>query len=69
MKSKDYEYNPSEGEYGISAKRKNELVEKVKNQVTKGFIAHHQILNIGQNDDELDFLYNWLDDNNIGRKI
>lgn len=65
MKSKDYEYNPSEEEYEISAKRKNELIEKVKSQVRKGFIAHHQILNIGKNDDELDFLYSWLDDNDI----
>ena len=65
MRSKDYEYMPSEKEYEISDKRKNELIEKVKDQVRKGFIAHHQILNIGENDDEFDFLYDWLDDNNI----
>ena len=65
MKSKDYEYKPSEEEYEISEKREKELIEKVKNQVRKGFIAHYQILNIGKNDDELDFLYSWLDDNDI----
>ncbi len=65
MKSKDYEYQYSNEEYEISAKRKDELIKKLKNQVRKGFIAHHQILDIGQNDDELEFLYNWLDDNDI----
>lgn len=65
MKSKDYEYMPSEKEYEIPDKRKTKLIEKVKKQIRKGFIAHHQILNIGKTDDELDFLYSWLDTNNI----
>lgn len=65
MKSKDYEYQAPEEEYQIFEKRKEELIKKVKDQVRKGFIAHHQILNIGQNDEELDFLYQWLDDNDI----
>ena len=65
MKSKDYEYQVPEEEYQISEKRKEELIKKVKSQIRKGFIAHYQILNIGQNDEELDFLYQWLDDNDI----
>ena len=65
MKSKDYEYIPPEGDYKISENRKQELIKLINNQVRKGFIAHHQILNIGQTDEELDFLYDWLDNNNI----
>lgn len=65
MKSKDYEYKFSEEKCEISEKRKEELIKKLKNQIRKGFIAHHQILGIGQNDDELNFLYGWLDDNDI----
>lgn len=65
MKPKDYEYNISEEGYEISDKRKDELIEKVKNQVRKGIIAHYQILDIGENDEELDFLYNWLDNNGV----
>ena len=65
MKSNDYEYQIPGEEYQISEKRKEELIKRVKNQIRKGFIAHHQILKIGQNDEELDFLYKWLDDNDI----
>lgn len=65
MKSKDYEYKIPEEEYQITEKRKEELVKKIKNQVRKGFIAHYQILDIGQNDEELDYIYQWLDDNDI----
>ncbi len=70
MNSKSYEYMPSEEEYEISNERKDELIRKVKDQIRKGtmadqIIAHHQILNIGENDDELDFLYDWLYDHSI----
>ena len=65
MKSRDYEYTPSEEECEISAERRDELIRKVKDQLRKGFIAHYQILDIGQNDNEYDFLYNWLDHNHI----
>lgn len=65
MKSKDYEYIPLDDEYEISDERKEILIEKVKNQISKGFIAHYQILKIGKNDEEWDFLYSWLDDNDI----
>ena len=65
MKVRDYEYKQVDEDYDISDKRKEELIEKVKNQIRKGFIAHYQILDIGKNDEELDFLYTWLDDNEI----
>ena len=65
MKSKDYEYKPIDGEYEISEARKQQLIKKVKDQVKKGFIAHYQILRIGKNDEEYDFIYDWLDENDI----
>ena len=65
MKSKDYDYTPVEQQYEIKEERKTELINKLKDQIRKGFIAHHQILNIGLNDTEYDFLYEWLDNNDI----
>ena len=65
MKSKDYEYNPIDEDYEISEKRKQELIKKVKDQVKKGFIAHYQILRIGKNDEEYNYIYDWLDENDI----
>ena len=66
MKSKDYEYRkPTDEDYEISEKRKQELIKKVKDQVKKGFIAHYQILRIGKNDEEYNYIYDWLDENDI----
>ncbi len=64
MRSKDYNYMPAE-EYEISDARKEELIQKVTDQVRKGFIAHYQVLAIGENDEEYDFIYQWLDDNDV----
>ena len=65
MKVKDYEYTHPSDDYIISEERKNEMIKELKDQLRKGTIAHFKILAIGQNDDEYDFLYNWLDENNI----
>ena len=66
MKSKDYEYRkPTDEGYEISEERKQQLIKKVKDQVKKGFIAHYQILSIGKNDEEYDYIYDWLDENDI----
>lgn len=65
MKSKDYEYGYPNDDYNIPEKRKNEMIKKVKNQIRKGFIAHYQILKIGSNDEEWDFLYDWLNRHEI----
>lgn len=65
MRVEDYEYKKNEIECEISEKRKDELLKKIRNQLQKGMIAHHQILKITDNDDELDFIYDWLDKNDI----
>lgn len=65
MRSKDYEYNYSDEEYEITEERKEQLISKIKEQIRKDSIAHYQILNIGKNDNEYEYIYEWLYDNNI----
>ena len=63
MRVEDYEFNSNGNKNEISSERADELIKKIKDQVRKGFIAHFQILDIGKNDDEYDFIYRWLDEN------
>ena len=65
MRVEDYEFNSNGNKNEISSERADELIKKIKDQVRKGFIAHFQILDIGKNDDEYDFIYRWLDENEI----
>lgn len=72
MRVKDYEYPGSADEYVLTEKRKNELIRKVKEQVQQSknegkndTIALYKVLAIGKNDEEYDFLYNWIDENDI----
>ena len=63
-----YEYEKPMYEPNVSEERKKELIEELKRNIEKkdSTIAHFKILDIGQdNDDELDFMYEWLGDNNI----
>ena len=65
MRPANYEYNPSDKEDEIPEERKEELIIKLKKLIRKDTIAHYHVLNIGKNDAELDFLYDWLDDHDI----
>lgn len=63
-----YEYEKPQYEADISEQRKNEIIEELKRNIEKkeSTIAHFKILDIAKdNDDELDFIYDWLLANNI----
>ena len=63
-----YEYEKPVNDSDISEERKQELIEELKRNIEKkdSSIAHFKILDIGlDNDDELDFMYEWLGENNI----
>ena len=68
MKVEDYEYmnnDDLESDEEITDDRKEELVRKTKDYVIKGSIALYRILGICENDKEYDFIYNWLDKNEV----
>lgn len=65
MKVEDYEYSYPSEDYEITEERQKKLISELKDQIKKGKIAHFKILAIGQNDEEYDFMYDWLDKNNI----
>ena len=63
-----YEYEKPQYEGFISEERKKQLIEELKRNIEKkdSTIAHHKILDIAvDNDDELDFMYNWLEKQHI----
>ncbi len=60
MKVKDYEYNYAKEDYDISDEHKEYLLERLKECIVKDSIAHFEILKIGKNDEEYDFLYETL---------
>lgn len=65
MESKNYEYNLDE-EYDISEQRKNALIKSLKKMISDtNTIALHKVLGIAKNDAECDFLYQWLEENDI----
>ena len=68
MKSKDYEYKQLDIEYEINAQRKQELISEIKIFINRGYIVHSKILQIGKNNVEYNFLYEWLKNNNINIK-
>ena len=65
MKVKDYEYNNNNVEGKVSQERGQELIDKIQKVMKKDSVAHFEILKIGKNDEELEFLYNYLEENNI----
>lgn len=65
MKVEEYVYKGTNDDYVIPEERQMEMIKKLKDQIRKGTIGHFKILAIGQNDDEYDFLYKWLDEQNI----
>ena len=65
------EYIPFEEEYGIKPERTKRIIEELKEKIQKGNIEDSEILNIGENDEEYSFIYDWLYDREIviiGRK-
>ena len=63
-----YEYEKPQYEGFISEERKKQLIEELKRniEIKDSTIAHHKILDIAvDNDDELDFMYNWLEKQHI----
>lgn len=65
MKVKDYEYNYADEEYQIKEERKEEILSKLKDCVIKNRIAHFEILKIGKNDNEYNFIYETLLDEGV----
>ena len=60
MKVRDYEYNYADEEYQIKEERKEEILSKLKDAIHKNRIAHFEILKIGRNDNEYNFIYETL---------
>jgi len=54
------------GDYNeITDDRKKGLIQRLKNTIYKGGIAHYQIFVIGKSNIEIEFIYEWLKENNI----
>ena len=63
MKVKDYEYIPDiddEDEVEISSEREEIIISKLKDKIVREHIALYQILDIGNNNQEINFCYKWL---------
>lgn len=70
MKNADYEYIPDledEEEIDIGPDREDEIIKKLRDKIVRGHIALYQILDIGNNNQEINFAYKWLAQN--GTKI
>lgn len=65
MKVRDYEYNYADEEYQIKEERKEEILSKLKDAIHKNRIAHFEILKIGRNDNEYNFIYETLLDEGV----
>ena len=66
MKIKDYDYyNEFDDEEQINDERKGELITKIKDNIVRGNISLHKILEISENDLEDDFIFKFLEENNI----
>lgn len=64
MRVQDYEYNEnSEGK--VSQKRGEELINAIELEIRKNSVPHFKILRIGKNDEEYEFLYNYLEEKGI----
>lgn len=65
MQFKADENDISKKDVEISEERENELIKKMQNKIRKGFVTYYQILRMGKTDEELNYIYNWLDENDI----
>lgn len=65
MEIQDNEYKNLDPNYEVSPERKRELLKRLERNIRKGGIAHYQVLKLGKNDDEINFLYNLLQEKGI----
>ena len=68
MKVEDYEYIPDledEDELELTSERKENIISELKDKTVRGHIALNQILDIGNDYQEINFAYKWLADNDI----
>ena len=66
MRVKDYEYTPVSGDEYIDGERKLELLREIKDIVRKNnTVPLYRILEITDKSEELDFIYNWIDKNDV----
>lgn len=65
LKSSNYEYE-DEIEYVLSIERKEELIEKVNKMISKkNSVALYKILDISKNEEECEFLFEYLEERGI----
>ena len=64
MRVSDYEYNEN-AEAMVSQERGEELIKAVEIKIRKNSIPHFEILKIGKNDEEFEFIYNYLEEKGI----
>lgn len=62
----DYEKESEDDEIvNLTEDRKRELISKIKDEIKDGHIALYKVLKIQKNNTELDFLFDWLEENEI----
>lgn len=62
----DYEKESKDDEIvNLTEDRKRELISKIKDEIKDGHIALYKVLKIQKNNTELDFLFDWLEENEI----
>ena len=62
----DYEKKSEDDEIvNLTEDRKRELISKIKDEIKDGHIALYKVLKIQKNNTELDFLFDWLEENEI----
>lgn len=65
MRVRDYIYVPDKNWNEISDERKKELINRVEKNLKEKSVNLFTILLIGKNNTEYNFLFKWLEDNNI----
>ena len=61
----EYDYTEPLEEKEISQERKEYLINYLKDNIVKDRIPEHLLFQIQKNDNELDFMYDWLEDHDI----
>jgi len=59
------DYSFTEYNDKITEERKQKIIKSVKDIIYKGGIAQYQIFRIGKNQNEYNFIYDWLEENDI----
>ena len=66
MKVKDFDYEKiEEYEENLDEDRKKEIISELRDEIKNNHIALHKILNIQKSNAEIEFIFDWLEENEI----